>query len=153
MRNVVYGANGSDRRNRERSSLASSAAYASPTSTMVCSGMLKETISRSGLPTLRLAAAFLLLAAVAGPRTATAQRAELERILRRQVLANGLEVVAVESHGVPLVTIEVDVRNGSFTQPPEYAGLAHMYEHMFFRANSKFPHPEAFVDRAGDLGA
>jgi zinc protease len=28
-----------------------------------------------------------------------------------------------------------------------------MYEHMFFRANSKFPQPEAFVDRAGDLGA
>ena len=59
----------------------------------------------------------------------------------------------VENHGVPLVTIEADVKNGSFTQPPEYAGLAHMYEHMFFRANSAYSQPEAFVDRAGDLGA
>jgi zinc protease len=28
-----------------------------------------------------------------------------------------------------------------------------MYEHMFFRANAKYPDPEAFVGRAGDLGA
>ena len=59
----------------------------------------------------------------------------------------------VENHGVPLATIEVNVRNGSFTQTPEYAGLAHMYEHMFFRANATYPQPESFVDRAGDLGA
>jgi zinc protease len=64
-----------------------------------------------------------------------------------------LEVIAVENHGVPLVTIEADVKNGSFTQTPEYAGLAHMYEHMFFRANASYSQPEAFVDRAGDLGA
>ena len=59
----------------------------------------------------------------------------LERATRRRVLGNGLEVVVVENHGVPLATIEIDVRNGSFTQTPEYAGLAHMYEHMFFKAN------------------
>jgi zinc protease len=82
-----------------------------------------------------------------------AQRAELEKIIQRKVLANGLEVIVVENHGVPLATVEVDVKNGSFTQSPEFAGLAHMYEHMFFRANSKFPQPESFVDRAGDLGA
>jgi zinc protease len=28
-----------------------------------------------------------------------------------------------------------------------------MYEHMFFRANSKYAEPESFVGRAGDLGA
>ena len=66
---------------------------------------------------------------------AHAQRAELEKIIKRRVLTNGLEVIVVENHGVPLVTVEVDVRNGSFTQSPESAGLAHMYEHMFFKAN------------------
>jgi zinc protease len=94
-----------------------------------------------------------IAACVFSPSFADAQRAELEKIIQRKVLANGLEVIVVENHGVPLATIEVDVKNGSFTQSPEYAGLAHMYEHMFFRANSKFPQPEAFVDRAGDLGA
>jgi zinc protease len=87
------------------------------------------------------------------PSILGAQRAELEKIIQRRVLSNGLEVIVVENHGVPLATIEVDVKNGSFTQSPEYAGLAHMYEHMFFRSNSKYPDPESFVGRAGDLGA
>jgi zinc protease len=82
-----------------------------------------------------------------------AQRAELEKIIQRRVLPNGLEVIVVENHGVPLATVEVNVRNGSFTQTPEYAGLAHMYEHMFFRANAKYPESEMYLDRASQLGA
>jgi zinc protease len=95
----------------------------------------------------------MILASAALPSLMAAQRAELEKIIQRKVLANGLEVIVVENHGVPLATVEVNVKNGSFTQSPEFAGLAHMYEHMFFRANSKFPQPEGFVGYAGDLGA
>ncbi len=84
---------------------------------------------------------------------AQGQRAELEKIIQRKVLANGLEVIVVENHGVPLATIEIDVKNGSFTQSPEYEGLAHMYEHMFFKANSKYPDLNQFWDRASELGA
>ena len=69
------------------------------------------------------------------------------------MLANGLEVIVVENHGVPLATVEIDVKNGSFTQTPEYAGLAHMYEHMFFKANAHLPEPDQFIDRAAELGA
>jgi zinc protease len=87
------------------------------------------------------------------PMRADAQRAELDKIIQRRVLANGLEVIVVENHGVPLATIEIDVKNGSFTQSPQYEGLAHMYEHMFFRADSTFPEPNQFWDRASDLGA
>ena len=85
--------------------------------------------------------------------SALAQRAELDKIIKRRVMANGLEVIVVENHGVPLVTVEIDVRNGSFTQSPEYAGLAHMYEHMFFKANEHQPEPDQFIDRAAELGA
>ena len=46
-------------------------------------------------------------------------RAELERVLRRKVLPNGLEVIVVENHGVPIATLEINVRNGAFTQTPE----------------------------------
>ena len=81
------------------------------------------------------------------------QRAELEKIIKRRVLANGLEVIVVENHGVPLATVEIDVKNGSFTQSPEYAGLAHMYEHMFFKANEHLPEPDQFIDRAAELGS
>ena len=94
--------------------------------------------------------AFLL---VLLPMEARAQRAELEKIIQRKVLGNGLEIIVVENHGVPLATIEIDVKNGSFTQTPEFEGLAHMYEHMFFRADSKYPEPNQFWDRASDLGS
>ena len=61
--------------------------------------------------------------------------------------------MVVENRGVPLVTIEADVKNGSFTQGPAYEGLSHLYEHMFFKANSAFPDPDDFVGRASQLGA
>ncbi|MBK9766862.1 MAG: insulinase family protein [Chloracidobacterium sp.] len=52
-----------------------------------------------------------------------------------KVLANGLEVIVYPDSGVPLVTVEMAVRNGSFTEPPELNGLSHLYEHMFFKTN------------------
>jgi len=94
-----------------------------------------------------------LLALAFAPVQAWGQRAELEKIIQRRVLSNGLEVIVVENHGVPLATIEIDVKNGAFTQTPEYEGLAHMYEHMFFRADQKYPEPNQFWDQASDLGA
>ena len=100
------------------------------------------------------AAAILLVVAGTLATPALAQsRAELARAIRHEVLPNGLEVIVVENHGVPLVTVELDVKNGSFTQTAEYAGLAHMYEHMFFKASRQFPEPGAFAQRAGELGA
>jgi len=93
--------------------------------------------------------ALMLLVAMPLP----AQRADLEKVIRRQVLPNGLEVVVAENHGVPLATLEVVVRNGAFTQTPEYAGLAHLYEHMFFKANDRYPEPEQTIERASQLGA
>ncbi|GAC1631445.1 MAG: pitrilysin family protein [Chloroflexota bacterium] len=89
----------------------------------------------------------------AGAPPPPATRATLEKIIRRTVLPNGLEVIVIENHGVPLVTVEVDVRNGSFTQSAETAGLAHMFEHMFFKANREYPDADAFVSRAGEIGA
>lgn len=52
-----------------------------------------------------------------------------------KVLSNGLEVIVLPDSAVPLVTVEMAVRNGSFTEPPELNGLSHLYEHMFFKSN------------------
>jgi zinc protease len=93
------------------------------------------------------------LALLVLPALLMAQRAELERHIRRTTFPNGLEVIVVENHGVPLVTIEADVKNGSFTQGPEFEGLSHLYEHMFFKANAAYPNPDEFVGRASELGA
>ena len=94
-----------------------------------------------------------VLSLVSALPAAQAQRAELEKRIRRDTLANGLEVIVVENHGVPLATVEADSRNGSFTQSPTYEGLSHLYEHMFFKANARYPLPEQFVARASELGA
>ena len=111
----------------------------------------------AAVPYLRhfVTAALLAIAAHAVlPELLVAQsRAELTKVVRRKVLANGMEVIVVENHGVPIATLEINVRNGAFTQSPAYAGLAHMYEHMFFKANKDLPDAEAFNDRAAELGA
>ena len=67
-------------------------------------------------------------------------------------LANGLEIVVLEDHSVPIVTIELAVRNGSFTEPPELNGLSHLYEHMFFKANRAIANQEEYLQRIGQLG-
>src|SRR5215207_2517216 len=67
-------------------------------------------------------------------------------------LKNGLEVLVIEDKTVPLITIEVCVKNGSYTEDPDYNGLSHLYEHMFFKANKDIPSQEAFLNRKNELG-
>jgi zinc protease len=76
-------------------------------------------------------------AATAQPATGQAQSApqfQTAQLVNR-VLSNGLEVIVLEDHAVPLVTVELAVKNGSYTEPPELNGLSHLYEHMFFKEN------------------
>jgi zinc protease len=69
-----------------------------------------------------------------------------------KTLPNGLQVLVIEDHSVPLATIEIATKNGSYTEPPEFNGLSHLYEHMFFKANKDYPSQEAFMDRIKELG-
>jgi zinc protease len=68
-------------------------------------------------------------------------------------LSNGLEVVVIENHKVPLATIEIAVKNGAYTEGPEYSGLSHLFEHMFFKSNKEYDNQEAFLKRTQELGA
>lgn len=68
-------------------------------------------------------------------------------------LPNGLEVVVIENDKVPLATIEIAVKNGAYTEGPEYSGLSHLFEHMFFKANKEYPDQEKFLKRTQELGA
>jgi zinc protease len=72
--------------------------------------------------------------------------------LASKVLANGLEVIVLEDHSIPLITIEAAVRNGSYTEPPELNGLSHLYEHMFFKTNRAVANQEDYVRTIGNLG-
>ena len=71
----------------------------------------------------------------AAVKTAPAKQASYEVPIVTKTLANGLEVIVLPDSTVPLVTVELAVRNGSFTEPPELNGLSHLFEHMFFKPN------------------
>lgn len=70
-----------------------------------------------------------------------------------QKLNNGLEVLVIENSKVPLATIEIAVKNGAYTEGPDYSGLSHLFEHMFFKANRDYPDQEKFLKRTQELGA
>lgn len=67
-------------------------------------------------------------------------------------LDNGLEVLTIEDNTVPLATIEITVHNGGYTESPEFDGLSHLYEHMFFKANKDIPSQEKYLERITELG-
>ncbi len=67
-------------------------------------------------------------------------------------LSNGLEVIALEDHKVPLITIVLSVKAGAMTETPDINGLTHLWEHMFFKGNKRLPNQEAFQRRIRQLG-
>jgi zinc protease len=87
---------------------------------------------------------------------ATTQPAPAARLPQAQlvnrILSNGFEIIVLEDHSVPLVTIELAARNGSYTEPPEFNGLSHLYEHMFFKANRAIANAEEYLQKIGQLG-
>jgi zinc protease len=69
-----------------------------------------------------------------------------------RVLPNGLEVFVAENHAVPLVTVSVAFRGGAIAQSPETSGLFHLYEHMLFTSNEKYPNQAAFTGALNKMG-
>jgi zinc protease len=66
-------------------------------------------------------------------------------------LANGLQVYVAENHRLPEATVVVAVRTGAFTQEARQDGLAHLYEHLLYRA---YPHGlQGFEHDAGKIDA
>jgi zinc protease len=84
--------------------------------------------------------------------TAVATAPPAQAKLVNKQLANGLEVIVLEDHSIPLVTCELAVRNGSFTEPPELNGLSHLFEHMFFKANRASLTGESYLETIDQLG-
>lgn len=75
-----------------------------------------------------------------------------EKAFFAKKLDTGLEIIGMESHKVPLVTIVLAVRAGGMTETEELNGLTHLWEHMFFKGNKRIPNQEAFNKRIRQLG-
>lgn len=103
------------------------------------------------LRVLVLSLAFIVAASFSGAQTAAVPLVDAPPLVSR-TLANGLEVIVFEDHTVPLVTTELVVRNGAFTEPPELNGLSHLYEHMFFKGNQAMVNREPYTLTIGESG-
>jgi zinc protease len=53
-------------------------------------------------------------------------------------LDNGLEVLILEDHTVPLVTVQAWYRVGSRNERPGITGISHFLEHMMFKGTTKY---------------
>jgi zinc protease len=94
----------------------------------------------------------LLTLMMAGSFLALNAQQKIPENFHLKKLKNGLEVLVIEDNSVPLATIEICVHNGAYTESPEYDGLSHLYEHMFFKANKDMPSQEDFLARIRELG-
>jgi len=67
------------------------------------------------------------------------------------VLGNGLQVVVLPDHRLPIVTHIVYYRAGSADDPPGQSGIAHFTEHLMFKGTDKYPtgQYDLIVTRAG----
>jgi len=77
-----------------------------------------------------LVLAVLALAAVAA-RPLRAQDPKIP--FEKYTLPNGLEVILVEDHSVPIVAVDVWYHVGSGDEVPGRSGFAHLFEHMMFQ--------------------
>ncbi|WP_439573014.1 M16 family metallopeptidase [Phreatobacter sp.] len=81
------------------------------------------------------------LAAAAAPAVLTRvamASAPVERV-QRHVLANGLEIVAIPDHRVPVITHMLWYRVGSADEERGKSGLAHFLEHLLFKGTERHP--------------
>ncbi|WP_168211010.1 M16 family metallopeptidase [Persicimonas caeni] len=103
----------------------------------------------------RIIAALVVALVAASTLVAVPNGAEAKEprdLIKTKTLDNGLEVIVLPDPSLPIVTIEMAVKNGAFTEPPKYNGLSHLYEHMFFKGNAVIPNQEAYLERMRELG-
>ena len=51
-------------------------------------------------------------------------------------LANGLEVILLEEHAVPVVNLQMWYHVGGKDELPEHTGFAHLFEHLMFKGSA-----------------
>ncbi len=64
--------------------------------------------------------------------------------LERRTLSNGLTVIFVEDHTVPIVSYQTWYRVGSVDEKPGITGISHLFEHLMFKGTAKYPAKEFF---------
>jgi zinc protease len=90
----------------------------------------------------QIASLATLLVAVALTLTMIPAQAKAPTKPSEFVLTNGLRIVVVPDHRVPIVTHMVFYRIGSVDEQPDENGVAHYLEHLMFKGTKAFPRGE-----------
>jgi zinc protease len=102
-----------------------------------------------------IAAAMLAACAQPATREATPADSPAEQFIstvHRTVLPNGLTVLVRQQQGSGIVAINTWVKAGYFHEPDDVAGMAHLFEHMFFKGSQAYPQPEAIAQAVSSAG-
>jgi len=62
----------------------------------------------------------------------------LELNVKEHVLRNGLKLLMMEKHNVPIVCLRINFRVGSVDERPGITGVSHLFEHMMFKGTKIF---------------
>jgi zinc protease len=107
----------------------------------------------------RLSALFLaamtLVATPAPEARAAAPESRFDAYLasvRKETLPNGLTLITRESPGSGVVAVNTWVKAGYFNEPDAVAGMAHLFEHMFFKGSTKFPGAQQIAQELSSVG-
>lgn len=99
---------------------------------------------------------FLALPTAAAPgETATSGSSVLQAFLkdvRKSTLPNGLTLITKSQQGTGVVAINTWVKAGYFNEADEIAGMAHLFEHMFFKGSKAFPGAEQISHELAAIG-
>ena len=76
----------------------------------------------------------------------------IELTLDKKTLSNGLTVILVEDHTVPVITYQTWYKVGSVDEQPGITGISHLFEHLMFKGTEKYG-PKQFFQQLEAKGA
>ncbi len=106
-------------------------------------------------PAVPSSATLALLTLLLLPGTGAATPGPLDAFLSsvtKSTLPNGLTLLVREQPGTGVVAIDTWVKAGYFNEPDEVAGMAHLFEHMFFKGSKQFPGAEEISRELAAVG-
>ncbi|MBC7691073.1 MAG: insulinase family protein [Methylotenera sp.] len=88
--------------------------------------------------------------ALPGPAASATKPSELQNLginldLQKRTLSNGLTVLMVEDHTVPVISYQSWFKVGSVDERPGITGIAHLFEHLMFKGTPKYGAKEFFL--------
>ncbi len=100
---------------------------------------------RKSKTALQLGAVVLFILSLGGCQSPVLQSLGIQLRLEQHTLSNGLKIVFVEDHSVPMISYQTWFRVGSVDENYGTTGLAHLFEHLMFKGTAKYGPKQYFL--------